>query len=310
MIDAAVAAAKAAPPPVEADLYRRLHQLLTAHAGPESPCPSYDARCDQPGAAPGDGARCARHRARRGCFRRRRRHLRRARGLGRHLRRHQGTAAQVRRRPRASTRPSRESAIVGAAGGRGAGRACARWRRSCSPTSSACAWTRSTTRSRSSATCSAARRTCPVVIRMAMGAGMNMGAQHSQTIYALLTAVPGLKVVMPSNAYDAKGLHDPGDPRRRPGHVLRAQGALSAQGAKCRKRPTRCRSARRTSCARASMSRWWPSAAWCTFAEQALDALAEEGITCDLIDPRTTSPLDAKTHPRERREHRAAGHGR
>ena len=50
------------------------------------------------------------------------------------------------------------------------------------------------------------KSTCPVVIRIAMGAGMNMGAQHSQTIYGLLTAVPGLKVVVPSNAYDAKGL--------------------------------------------------------------------------------------------------------
>jgi len=50
------------------------------------------------------------------------------------------------------------------------------------------------------------KTTCPVVIRMSMGAGMNMGAQHSQTIYGLLTAVPGLKVVVPSNAYDAKGL--------------------------------------------------------------------------------------------------------
>ena len=41
---------------------------------------------------------------------------------------------------------------------------------------------------------------------LAMGAGMNMGAQHSQSMYSLLTAVPGLKVVVPSNAYDAKGL--------------------------------------------------------------------------------------------------------
>src|SRR5215813_14781665 len=39
------------------------------------------------------------------------------------------------------------------------------------------------------------KTTCPVVIRTAMGAGMNMGAQHSQTIYALLTSVPGLKIV-------------------------------------------------------------------------------------------------------------------
>jgi pyruvate dehydrogenase E1 component beta subunit len=31
------------------------------------------------------------------------------------------------------------------------------------------------------------------------------------------------------------------------------------------------------------------------FAERAIDALAKEGVTCDLIDPRTTSPLDEET---------------
>ena len=31
------------------------------------------------------------------------------------------------------------------------------------------------------------------------------------------------------------------------------------------------------------------------FAERAIDALAKEGVTCDLIDPRTTSPLDIET---------------
>ena len=36
------------------------------------------------------------------------------------------------------------------------------------------------------------KSTCPVVIRMAMGAGMNMGPQHSQTIYSLLTGDPGI----------------------------------------------------------------------------------------------------------------------
>jgi len=32
-----------------------------------------------------------------------------------------------------------------------------------------------------------------------------------------------------------------------------------------------------------------------SFAERAIDALAKEGVTCDLIDPRTTSPLDIET---------------
>lgn len=46
----------------------------------------------------------------------------------------------------------------------------------------------------------------PVVLRTAMGGGYGDAAQHSQTIYSLFAHVPGLKVVIPSTAYDAKGL--------------------------------------------------------------------------------------------------------
>jgi pyruvate/2-oxoglutarate/acetoin dehydrogenase E1 component len=45
----------------------------------------------------------------------------------------------------------------------------------------------------------------PLVIRMTVGAGRSAGAQHSQIIHGLLSAIPGIKVIMPSNAYDAKG---------------------------------------------------------------------------------------------------------
>ena len=48
--------------------------------------------------------------------------------------------------------------------------------------------------------------TLPLVIRTQMGAGQNAGPQHSQSIEAWAMHVPGLKVVMPSTAYDAKGL--------------------------------------------------------------------------------------------------------
>jgi len=46
----------------------------------------------------------------------------------------------------------------------------------------------------------------PVTIMTAAGAGTNLAAQHSQSLEALVCHIPGLKVVMPSNAYDAKGL--------------------------------------------------------------------------------------------------------
>src|SRR5437867_4479800 len=46
----------------------------------------------------------------------------------------------------------------------------------------------------------------PLVIRTMIGAGRSAAAQHSQSPYHIFTSVPGLKVVVPSNAYDAKGL--------------------------------------------------------------------------------------------------------
>ncbi|MCW5619958.1 MAG: alpha-ketoacid dehydrogenase subunit beta [Burkholderiales bacterium] len=46
----------------------------------------------------------------------------------------------------------------------------------------------------------------PVVLMTAIGGGYSDAAQHSQCLYGLFAHVPGLKVVVPSNAYDAKGL--------------------------------------------------------------------------------------------------------
>ncbi len=46
----------------------------------------------------------------------------------------------------------------------------------------------------------------PIVVRAMVGAGMRAAAQHSNMLHPLVASVPGLKVVMPSNAYDAKGL--------------------------------------------------------------------------------------------------------
>jgi pyruvate dehydrogenase E1 component beta subunit len=138
------------------------------------------------------------------------------------------------------------------------------------------------------------KSTCPVVIRAAMGAGMNMGAQHSQTIYPLLTAVPGLKIVIPSNAYDAKGLliqairdddpvvffeHKALYPRK--GEVPEGAYTIPFGEANVLREGNRATVV--------AIGRMVP------FAEKALDVLAKEGILCDLIDPRTTSPLDEET---------------
>jgi acetoin:2,6-dichlorophenolindophenol oxidoreductase subunit beta len=46
----------------------------------------------------------------------------------------------------------------------------------------------------------------PMVMRTCYGAGIGAAAQHSQSLEALLMHIPGIKVVMPSTPYDAKGL--------------------------------------------------------------------------------------------------------
>jgi pyruvate/2-oxoglutarate/acetoin dehydrogenase E1 component len=135
---------------------------------------------------------------------------------------------------------------------------------------------------------------CPAVVRLAMGAGMNMGAQHSQSIYSLLTAVPGLKVAVPSNAHDAKGLliqairdddpvmffeHKALYPRK--GEVPEGAYTVPFGEANLLREGEHV-----TVVAIGRMV---------VFAEKAVDTLAREGITCDLIDPRTTSPLDEQT---------------
>jgi len=48
--------------------------------------------------------------------------------------------------------------------------------------------------------------TCPLVIRMPVGGGIFGGQTHSQSPEAIFTHVCGLKTIMPSNPYDAKGL--------------------------------------------------------------------------------------------------------
>ena len=48
--------------------------------------------------------------------------------------------------------------------------------------------------------------TVPLTIMTGIGAGTNSAAQHSETLYSIFTHFPGLKCVVPSNPYNAKGL--------------------------------------------------------------------------------------------------------
>ena len=83
----------------------------------------------------------------------------------------------------------------------------------------------------------------PLVLRTQGGGGQRWGAQHSQSLEAWLTHVPGLKVVMPSRAADAAGPAGQRDRRPQPGRVRREQDpVLQARGGPGGAR-ARCRSA-------------------------------------------------------------------
>lgn len=53
---------------------------------------------------------------------------------------------------------------------------------------------------------SSGKQTCKLTVRTVTGGGLNAGMHHSQSLYALAAHVPGVKVVVPSTPYDAKGL--------------------------------------------------------------------------------------------------------
>lgn len=50
------------------------------------------------------------------------------------------------------------------------------------------------------------KATVPMVLRLPSGSGTGAAAQHSQSLESMLMGIPGIKVVAPSTAYDAKGL--------------------------------------------------------------------------------------------------------
>jgi pyruvate/2-oxoglutarate/acetoin dehydrogenase E1 component len=133
--------------------------------------------------------------------------------------------------------------------------------------------------------------TVPVTIRTLMGAGFGAGPQHSQNLYAMLTAIPGIKVALPSSPADAKGLLTAAirddDPvifcehkmlYGETGEVPDGEYIIPFGQANITRRGTHV-----TVVAFARMV---------LLANKVADRLAKEGISVEVIDPRTTSPLD------------------
>ena len=135
--------------------------------------------------------------------------------------------------------------------------------------------------------------TVPLVLRTQGGAGQRGGAQHSQSLEAWLTHVPGLKVVMPATAADAAGLLRAAIADPNPVVYRREQDALlPAGGARAR---GACRSAARGSCVRGRDVTVVALSRLVHEAVAAAEELAGEGIEVEVIDPRTLVPLDLET---------------
>jgi pyruvate/2-oxoglutarate/acetoin dehydrogenase E1 component len=138
------------------------------------------------------------------------------------------------------------------------------------------------------------RATVPLVIRTMYGAGLRAASQHSQSLYPIFTHIPGLKVVIPSSSYEAKGLlirairdDDPvifcehkmlyDETEEVPDEAYTipfGEANLTREGEDI------------TIVAIGRMVK---------FANEAADRLTARGVACSVIDPRTASPLDEET---------------
>jgi len=134
----------------------------------------------------------------------------------------------------------------------------------------------------------------PMVLRTTLGASRRSAAQHSQSLQAWLSHVPGLKVVLPSTPYDAKGLMKSAIRDDNPviffedKMMFRLKGPVPVEDYTI---PFGVADIKRegediTIVATSSMVQ---------VALGAAKQLEEVGISAEVVDPRTTSPLDEKT---------------
>ncbi len=139
------------------------------------------------------------------------------------------------------------------------------------------------------------RYTCPLVLRFPYGGGIRALEHHSDSFETLYVHVPGLKVVIPSSPYDAKGLlisaiRDP-DPvvfmePKRIYRAIRQDVPTDEYTVPLGKADIRRSGSDVSLICYGAMVRE---------AEKAADALQSERVSCEIIDLRTLSPLDTKT---------------
>jgi 2-oxoisovalerate dehydrogenase E1 component len=137
------------------------------------------------------------------------------------------------------------------------------------------------------------RHRVPIVLRLIVGRGWGQGPAHSQSLEALFAHVPGLKVVMPSNAVDAKGLLLGAIADDAPVVFIEHRWMHSARGnVPIAAEPLPLDGPRRL---RAGRDATVVASSYSTLeARQAADALARVGCEVELFDLRVVRPLDER----------------
>jgi pyruvate/2-oxoglutarate/acetoin dehydrogenase E1 component len=134
----------------------------------------------------------------------------------------------------------------------------------------------------------------PLVLRTQGGAGQRSGAQHSQSLEAWLTHVPGLKVLMPSCAADAAGLLS--SAIADPGPVVSVENkSLYFRRELVGDPPDPVPIGRARILARGDDITLVATSRMVGEALAAAERLAADGIAAEVIDPRTLVPLDTET---------------
>jgi len=141
---------------------------------------------------------------------------------------------------------------------------------------------------------SGGKQKAPIVFRTTLGATRRSAAQHSQSLQAWVSHVPGLKVVMPSMPYDAKGLLKTAIRDENPVVFIEDKLMYKNKGPVPAEEylipfgvaDIKLKGEDITLVATSSMVQ---------VALGAADKLKEIGIRAEVIDPRTTSPLDKGT---------------
>ncbi len=134
----------------------------------------------------------------------------------------------------------------------------------------------------------------PVTIRAMYGAGLRAAAQHSQALYPLFTHIPGLKVVVPSSPYEAKGLLAQSIRDNDPVIFFEHKAMYDVTGEVPEESYTIPFGA-------ANVVREGDDVTvvaigrMVSVAEDAAKELEGSGISIEIIDPRTVSPLDLDT---------------